>query len=344
LSQTIVNILIEKLGNKSKKTEAEHYIQRFRTWQISGYYGGVHIINISKLSTEDTIKEIEEIVFNKSEDHLVPNIENFTDKEFNDLKFLIEGESKIVRKYNDKLNIIRYKASVYSHKMQRGGNVDGTDYERISVTKNILDIFSRHCIKHTYLSIGKQYILSESINIETDIPPIEVIVKRCFIGSDKHRYYGMEKVKTRFGTPLVSEELKEYPEILVRYDYRNPNFHPETGIPIGDMLICDDLADQLINVEVSKKAAKHIFRVLMEHFEKMNIYMQDICLMLTVDGDKLYGEVSQDCGRYKYKHEHTLTDLDKDIWRAGGSSDLVLEKYKKLTSLVKAHVRSLYEN
>ena len=294
------------------------------------------------MEIEEIINIITEIVYAKNQTYLIPCIENFTDEEFDKLPLLIQGESKIIRVYNSKLNIIKYKPSVYSHKMQRGGDVKGTDYERITVTKNFLDIFSRHCIKHTYLSIGKEFILTESINIQTDIPPLEIIVKRCYVGSDKHRYYNMDKCKTRFGKDLVEKESKEYPEILVRYDYRNPNFHPETGVPIGDILICDDLADQFIDVQVSKKVAKHIFTVLMDHLARMNIYIQDICLMLTVTGDKVYGEVSQDCGRYKYKDEHTLSDLDKDIWRSGGSSDLVLEKYKKLTELVIAHVKGLY--
>ena len=74
----------------------------------------------------------------------------------------------------------------------------------------------------------------------------------------------------------------------------------------------------------------------------------------------IYSEISQDCGRYKKieliekpgdsKNEliekprdsknskSELSDLDKDIWRAGGSSELVLEKWKIMTHLVEDYV------
>ncbi len=79
---------------------------------------------------------------------------------------------------------------------------------------------------------------------------------------------------------------------------------------------------------------------------KNNIYFQDVCLMLTVDGDKLYGEISQDCGRYKYIKENELSDLDKDIWRSGGSSELVLQKYKYIRELLENYVKEnlYYDN
>jgi phosphoribosylaminoimidazole-succinocarboxamide synthase len=213
----------------------------------------------------------------------------------------------------------------------------------MKTTQNMLDILSRHGIKHVYYYIGEKFILSEKLDITKDIPPIEVIVKKCFVGSDKYRYYNLEQLKNRFGKHVVSKDKNEYQKRLVRFDYRNPNFHPETGKPIGDMLLCEDLADEFINVENAKTTALIVFNTLDMHFAKMNIYLEDICLMLVVNGDKLYGEISQDCGRYKYIKENELSDLDKDVWRAGGSSELVLEKYQRLSKLINEYVLSLYE-
>ena len=88
--------------------------------------------------------------------------------------------------------------------------------------------------------------------------------------------------------------------------------------------------------------AKFIFTVLDEHFSKMNLYFEDVCFMLTVEGDTMYGEVSQDCGRYKYIHEHKLTDLDKDVWRNWGSFDLLLKQYKMITNIITNYVKKTF--
>jgi phosphoribosylaminoimidazole-succinocarboxamide synthase len=326
------------------ETGTNLFIFRYRFRNLAAFYGNMHLVDTTNLPIDIVENEIEDIISNNSKKHIVPCINSFTEKEFQNLPFIIEGESKIVREFNHRFHILRYKPTVYSHKMQRAGEVEGTDKERMTMTKNIIDIFSRHMIKHSYWFVGDTYILNEKLDNERDIPPLEVIVKRCFVGSDKYRYYKMDTFKNRFGQDLIKKERNEYQKLLVRFDFRNPNFHPETGVPIGDILVCDDLADEFINVEVAKPTAKKIFNCLDQHFSKMNVYFEDVCLMLTVEGDKLYGEVSQDCGRYKYVKENELSDLDKDVWRAGGSSQLVLQKYQMLSAIVKDYVKNvLYE-
>ena len=52
----------------------------------------------------------------------------------------------------------------------------------MKMTKSIIDIFSRYEIKHSYFFIGENFILNESLNPEKDLPPVEIIVKRCFAG------------------------------------------------------------------------------------------------------------------------------------------------------------------
>lgn len=335
----------EKDSQEDKwESEASLFLFRYRYRALAAYYGGIHLIDTTNLSLKEVENLVEEIILNNSKKYIVPCISKFTKEEFFKLPFVIEGESKIVREYNYRFHVIKYKPTVYSHKMQRAGTVPGTEKERYNMTRNILDIFSRHQIKHSYWFIGEDYILNEKLDNEKDIPPLEVIVKRCFVGSDKHRYYNLQNLKNRFGMDLVKPNRVEYQKLLVRFDYRNPNFHPETKLPLGDILVCDDLADEFINVTNAKPTAIKIFQCLDKHFSKMNIYFEDVCLMLTVEGDKLYGEVSQDCGRYKYVKENELSDLDKDIWRAGGSSELVLDKYKMLSNIIKEYVKNtLYE-
>ena len=71
----------------------------------------------------------------------------------------------------------------------------------------------------------------------------------------------------------------------------------------------------------------------------MNLYFEDVCFMLDVNGDTMYGEVSQDCGRYKYVEEDKLTDLDKDVWRNWGSFEIVLKQYQMLTNMIEKYVK-----
>jgi hypothetical protein len=57
----------------------------------------------------------------------------------------------------------------------------------------------------------------------------------------------------------------------------------------------------------------------------------DLCLFVTEDGRTVFGEISQDCGRYRH---FDLGSLDKDVWRAGGSSEQVLEKWRTLLEVI----------
>jgi hypothetical protein len=87
-----------------------------------------------------------------------------------------------------RFTIVAYKPTVYSHKQQRAGVIEGSGNERMQMTKDLLYLFDIETIPHSYLYIGKQYILCLRID-PSDVPPIEVIVKRCCVGTDKHRYY-----------------------------------------------------------------------------------------------------------------------------------------------------------
>lgn len=153
-----------------------------------------------------------------------------------------------------------------------------------------------------YFYVGNEYTLCEKLDITYDIPSIEVIVKRCCVGTDKHRYFGVNSKMSRLGGPIVSQdENMEYPDILVRFEYRNPNYHPETKKPLGDEALYDDLADYFINVKESKILAKRTFTSLSSHFDKMGIYFVGVCFMIATDGKKHFYEISQDCGRFKRK-------------------------------------------
>ena len=201
---------------KNEYTTSFFFLKRYRYRQLSAFYGNVHLIDTTKLSKEEVAKVVKDIYENKTKEYIVPCVDEYTQEMFDALPKVIEGESKIIRTFNKRFQIIQYKASVHSHKQQRSGIVEGTDKERMKMTKSIIDIFSRYEIKHSYFFIGENFILNESLNPEKDLPPVEIIVKRCFVGSDKVRYYKMEELKNRFGQPVIKKEKQnEYIEKIV---------------------------------------------------------------------------------------------------------------------------------
>ena len=324
--------------SNKKFTYDELFLIRYRFRQLSAFYGNnIHILDTSKNSAEITLKEALSIINENNKEFLVPDINEITEEEYLNFPLIIEGESKIIRQFNKKFQIIKYKPTVHSFKQNRSGIVEGTEIERMLMTKNIIDIFSRFSIKHSYFFIGNKFILNLT---QKNLPPIEIIIKKCFVGSDYVRYYNLENCLNRFGKPVVNKnKFNEYNKYIVRFDYRNPNFNPETKKPLGDILLCDDLADEFINVEVAKKTVLKIFKILDENFKKINLYFEDVCFMLDVNGDTMYGEVSQDCGRYKYLNNGEIVDLDKDVWRNWESFENVREKYKRIREMIEKFVK-----
>ena len=389
---------------KDRLMEGEE-LEKHETYNFQCYYrlrfrqlaalNGYHVMDVTDMSEEEVVNEALNIL-RGSDIWKVPNMREMTQEKFNSLEFVIQGESKIIRNWNDRFDIIRYKPSVYSHKAQRGATVEGSDIERQSVTVNIELLLALSGIPHTYWCIINGFILAKAIR---NVPDIEVIVKAAHEGTHKHMYYGMQGKMTRFGKPFVLEN-NMYKAALVRYDWRNVNHikpgsgqtlldlkHAQmfitpmrkkgmtdeeilevleaefpNGVPLGDYPLSDDTANEFINVRASKPLVKKAFNVLSQHFKNMNLRFKDVCFMVTEEGDTLYSEVSQDCGRYEaidpskeafqkcfnntveIPWEEDNTSLDKDVFRSGGSSPLVLEKWKRLTFLVKEYTKQYLED
>ena len=344
------DILLNRYNNSQNKNEKYDYdkffLIRYRYRQLSAFYGNnIYILDTTKNSPEIILNQTLSIINENNKEFVIPDINEITENEFLNFPLVIEGESKIIRQFNKKFQIIKYKATVHSFKQNRSGIVEGTDTERMLMTKSIIDIFSRFSIKHSYFFIGNKYILNLSMDPIKDLPPVEVIVKKCFVGSDVVRYYNLENLTNRFGKPIVNKnKFNEYNKYIVRIDYRNPNVNPETNKPLGDILLCDDLADEFINVEIAKKTALKIFKILDDNFAKINLYFEDVCFMLDVNGDTMYGEVSQDCGRYKYLKDGEIIDLDKDVWRNWESFENVLMKYRRIREMIENFVKQEYYN
>ena len=359
---------------------------RLRYRQIAALCG-FHVVP-ADCCVAEVVRRVHNVFQNNDPTYQVPKLPDVTDEFFDKLTTRAEGESKLVKQLSSRFDLIRYKPSVYSHKQQRGGHVEGTDLQRQSATLNIMLLLATAGVPHTYWHICNGYILAERLE---KAPPVEVCVKGAHVGTHKHVYFGMQQQFDRFGRKLVGAN-DMYIEPIVRFDWRNPNhLQPEPGqrlvdmphtqihanplrqndfsddqieqifksmfphgVPLGDYAMADDLADRFIDVAKARLLAQKAFQALSEHFLRMNIRFKDVCFMIVQSGDCLFGEVSQDCGRYEAidprveAFQQCVTEklpwttdsdsVDKDIWRAGGSSELVLEKWQRLTFLLKAYV------
>ena len=96
----------------------------------------------------------------------------------------------------------------------------------------------------TGLIFQKENYISKYI----DISPIETIVKRFYIGSDKHNYYNLNKYNNRFGIPMTNDKF-EYNKLLVRFDYRNPNINPDSQNSKNSFIMKFIFVDQIIDLD-----------------------------------------------------------------------------------------------
>jgi phosphoribosylaminoimidazole-succinocarboxamide synthase len=196
----------------------------------------------------------------------------------------------------------------------------------------LVDVLRNNGIDHAYHEVGERYVLSRLIERP---PPIEVIVKAYHSGTSKHRYFGMAGTPVRpshpfFGGVTFGDD-DGYPAPLVRFDWRNPMHHPESGLRLADEVLGDDQADWFIDTAAARKTALATFQALSTFLDARDIVLYDLCLFITHDGRTVFGELSPDCARLRH---FDLGSLDKDVWRAGGSSAHVLEKWQTLVELI----------
>lgn len=251
---------------------------------------------------------------------------------FRKMPLVVEGESKEIRALDDEYCIIYFKPTIYSFTYNRTGIVEGSNIPRVHVSKVLCELLKEHGIKHAYLDYGDEFVLARIIK---DAPNIEVVVKANHTGTSKHRYFGMGKSHVRKTHPYYAgmeiKDMEPYPEPIVRFDWRNPFWEPDTHKMLADEVMCDAQADYYIDVKEARKTAAITFSVLSDFLAEKDIVIYDLCLFISEDGKTVYGEISPDCGRYRH---YDLGSLDKDVWRAGGSSEQVLEKWNLLYKMI----------
>lgn len=144
-------------------------------------------------------------------------------------------------------------------------------------------------------------------------------MNECFVRGSHSFYTGMK-----------FENEGPYPQPIVRFDWRNP-LHDDKGNRLADEILPDSLADLFINTKAARATALKVYDILSAYLETKDIICCDLCLFIAEDGETVFGEISQDCGRFRH---FDVGSLDKDVWRSGGSSELVLQKWQLLLDML----------
>lgn len=315
------------------KEDLTYYREKFL--KLAEKYS-IPVIDQEKFSTEETLQKIKEIMNKEEARQLVKeklgiDFKNITLEDFRKLPLYTEGESKEIRLLNDEIGIIYFKPTIYSFTSNRTGVVEGSNIPRVKVSSILCELLKKKGIKHSYIDYADEFVITHIVQN----PNIEIVVKANHTGTSKHRYYGMSDSKVRKSHPYFAgmeiKNMESYPVPIVRFDWRNPFKNPLTHVPMADEVLCDEQADWFIDVKKAKETARKTFAVLQDFLNEKDIMIYDLCLFISEDGETVYGEISPDCGRYRH---FDLGSLDKDVWRAGGSSDAVLEKWNLLYEMI----------
>lgn len=290
------------------------------------------------------------------------NYTNLSLPEFQKLPLLIEGESKEIRQHpedEDKV-VIWLKPTIYSFTHNRTGWVEGSNLLRARALKLLVPMLKRGGVDHAYEEINDEtgLIVARKIKPEND-PNVETIIKVYNGGTSYYKYYGLHEHPVRLGHPFCPGETfdkyEPFGNPIIRFDWRNPFWHPEKvsrlresnsdlpeevykwpaelrkDIMMRDEVLCEDQANFIIDTKRARRTAMLTYVLLREYMARCQIIIYDLCLFITADGKTVYGEINQDCGRFRHL-DHGM--LDKDVWRSGGSVGDVLSKWKLLCEML----------
>jgi phosphoribosylaminoimidazole-succinocarboxamide synthase len=272
----------------------------------------------------------------KNKETYTPAYFNALREQFEELPLLNRGESKEIRIIDDNSVMIRLIPSLYSYTKNRCAMISGTDKLRLEATRILWSVLQENGVKTSVIYVGHDYYVSQRIiHLGADyIPPIEVIVKACHVGTPKHSLYNIGKFQTRQGRYF--KDNQPHPP-YVRFDYTNP-LTDDKGNRLEDKCLSDDMAECFIDTRKAKATALSAFSILYKHLSARGIRLDDICFKIDASGEVIFGEISQDCMRAvkveQNSNSETDSDLSKDTFRKGASDEEVLSKYKSFNEII----------
>jgi phosphoribosylaminoimidazole-succinocarboxamide synthase len=266
--------------------------------------------------------------------------------EFEALPLLVEGESKVVRLWTERVLLQRFKPTVYSFTHNRYGVVPGTDAARLDcsaeIFRRLADEFGDDPDgpRSAFLSVvpaGGCALLAQR---RVRACNLEVRVKRFHVGSPLHRYRFTERHETTQQCgPLV--KWSRFDEPIVCFDWRHP-LTDEEGQLLADEPVSDDYAAVWMDdVPRAKSVARRAFLWLEELFESVGLLLVDICFLIDRSGGVIHGEISPDCMRVRLDSgEPARADsLDKDVWREGRPEEDLRARYEEVLRRVQQATR-----
>lgn len=257
--------------------------------------------------------------------------------DFDSLPLVVEGESKIIRKWTERLVAIRFKATVYSFTANRYGEAPGSDRVRLKFTAALFRLMA--AAKFEFDAKPRSAFLAEvesasgPLLIERLVEPcnLEVRIKRYHVGSPLHRYRYTEKYMTvQNGKPLLRWSRLDRP--VVCFDWRHPLLDEEQNRLADEPLPDDYAAIWINNFPNAKKMALQTFLWMETVFEGADLRLVDVCIFIDREGQTIYGEISPDCMRVRLGlgDPGQSEPADKDLWRSGHSPDALLLRYEDL--------------
>lgn len=334
---------------------------KHRYTSLAAKYGLVHVRNDEP--HDKFVALVKSIVLDADvrKSYELPKVDDLDMETFEKMRPVAKGESKDIRAFDDRddYHVLYLIPSIYTHKHGcRHALIPGSGVMRNAQMRQILDIFAFEGVPHTYCYVGKKFILIKALNND-NVPPIEVVAKSRFEGTDKFRLVGLDKYKNvHTGNPVVGENGIYSHGPYIRFDWRNSNDHKE-----GDVCCPLPIARQFFkDICAAEKLALRAFSVLRKHYMEIGIDVWDCCFFVTTDSAAIFGEVTADCARYKYdprkcnskyhmkisNSENDNDSLDKDQWRSRGADpkapQIVLAKSIKLLLLLSKYTHTFFSS
>ncbi len=191
---------------------------------------------------------------------------------FSDLPSYHLGESKDIRRTKEPgILIQKFLPTLNSITEKRKGIVLKSDSLRLDISTVFWEALHTENIPTCYLARHEAYVLMT----EENLPPVEVIVKACLIGTPAKLYDGLFHLTDRFGKKFIAGET--HPP-YVRFDYRNPLINAK-GIYLRDECMPISFADRFINTQKADSNALTIFQIIQDRLNRINLQVLDCCLL-----------------------------------------------------------------
>jgi phosphoribosylaminoimidazole-succinocarboxamide synthase len=254
--------------------------------------------------------------------------------DFKKLPILVEGESKEIRLWTDKVVVQRFKPTVYSYTKNRYGIVDGTDRIRLKFTSKIFRLMSHLDKNSPYIPksafLGEIESANGGLLVQRRVKTcnLETRIKRFHIGSPIHRYLFTEKYQSNQSCGNI-KKWSYLDQPVVCFDWRHP-LKDEKGRRLADEPLPDDYAALWINnFNNAKEMARQTFLWLEKMFAERQVLLIDMCIFIDRTGKVIYGEISPDCMRVRWGLGDPTNNepLDKDLWRSGRSEKDLKDRY-----------------